>query len=57
MAKYDSTQPLGPLMAAVYRSWAFVQKDTIQVWPVWPVWTLQHVARHELTSRRTKSLF
>ena len=57
MAKYDSTHPLGPLMAAVYRSWAFVQKDTIQVWPVWPVWTLQHVARHELTSRRTKSLF
>jgi hypothetical protein len=31
MAKYDAMQPLGPLMAAVYRSWAFVQKDPIQV--------------------------
>ena len=31
MAKYDTSQGLGPMVAAVYRSWAFTQKDTIQV--------------------------
>ena len=30
MAKYNDAEPLGHMVASVYRSWAFVQKDTIQ---------------------------